>query len=122
MLGIFRAAKVVATEGRAPPSALAGLFAGALASGFAAVMLAVLVAVIREEKLAATAALTSLGPQTHRWSKRPRCRRKEKPRPEGKKNQGGRRKKHLQAKLWKKIHRKKIQFQTGAINAFSFRR
>jgi hypothetical protein len=78
---IFRPAKVVATEGRAPPSALAGLFAGALASGFAAVMLAVLVAVIREEKLAATAALTSLRPQTHRWSKRPRCGRKEKQRP-----------------------------------------
>jgi hypothetical protein len=46
------------------------------ASGFAAVMLAVLVAVIEEEKLPATAALTSLRPQTHFESKPARRRRK----------------------------------------------
>jgi hypothetical protein len=72
MLGVFRVAEVVATEGRAPPSALAGLSAGVLASGLAAVMLPVLVAVIGEEKPAATAALTSLRLLTHRGSKPPR--------------------------------------------------
>jgi len=44
-------------------------FAGLTASGFAAVTLAVLVTVIGEEKLAATAALTLLGPETHLESK-----------------------------------------------------
>jgi hypothetical protein len=75
MLGVFRAVEVVATEGSAPPSALAGLFAGVLASGLAAVMLPVPVAVIGEEKLAATAALTSLRLLTHRGSKPPRSRK-----------------------------------------------
>ena len=65
MLGVFRASEVAATEGCAPPSALAGLFTGVLASGLAAVMLPVLVAAIGEEKLAATTALTSVRLQDH---------------------------------------------------------
>jgi len=41
---------------------------------------------------------------------------------EGKNKHKGRRKKHFQEKFLKKIHRKQMQFQTGAFNAFSFRR
>ena len=72
MRGVLRAAEVVATKGCASPPALAGLFAGVLASGFAAVMLPVPVAVIGEEKLAAAPALTPLGLLTHREPKPPR--------------------------------------------------
>ena len=80
-LGIVRFAEVIAVGRFAQPPTLAGQFAGLPASQFAAVMLVMLVAVIGEEKIAATAALTSLGPQTHRGSKRPRHGRKEKPNP-----------------------------------------
>ena len=58
--GVLRISEVVAIAGFAKPALLASHLAGMAASGFAAVMLAVLVAVIEEEKLAATAALTSL--------------------------------------------------------------
>jgi hypothetical protein len=43
-------------------------------------------------------------------------------RAEGKKNHKGRRKKRFGEKISKKKPRKKIQFQTGGFNAFSFRR
>jgi len=62
MLGILRVPEIVAVGWLMKPAPLAGQLAGVAASGFAAVMLAVLVAVIGEEKLAATAALTSLRP------------------------------------------------------------
>jgi hypothetical protein len=76
VLGVLRISEVVAIGGFAKPALLAGHLAGLAAIGFAAVMLAVLVAVIEEEKLPATAALTSLRPQTHFESKPPRRRRK----------------------------------------------
>jgi len=75
MPGVLRVPEVVAIGWFAKPAPLAGQLADMAASGFAAVMLAVLVAVIGEEKLAATAALTSLRPQTHFESKPPRRRR-----------------------------------------------
>jgi len=52
--------EVVAVGGLAQPSPLTGRLAGLLAIGFPAVLLPVAIAVIREEKGAATAALTSL--------------------------------------------------------------
>jgi hypothetical protein len=72
MLGIVRLSEVGAVGWLARPSVLAGQLAGVLAGGFAAVALPLLVAVIGEEKLAATAALASLGPQAHRELKPPR--------------------------------------------------
>ena len=77
--GIVRPAEIIAVGWLAQPPALTGQFAGLPTSRLAAVMLVMLVAVIGEEKLAATAALTSLGPQTHREPKPPRPGRKEKP-------------------------------------------
>ena len=77
-LGVVRPTEVIAVGRFAQPPSLTGQFAGLPTSRFAAVMLVTLVAVIREEKIAATAALTSLGTHTHRGSKRPRPRRKEK--------------------------------------------
>src|SRR5438445_4577802 len=68
-LDIALTTKVVAVGWCARPVPLTGQLAGLTAGGFAAVTLAVLVTVIGEEKLAATAALTSLGPQTHNESK-----------------------------------------------------
>jgi hypothetical protein len=72
MLGVFRVPEVVAIGGFVKPSALAGQLARVPAGGFAAVTLTVQVAVIGEEKLAAAAALTPLGPYSHRESKPPR--------------------------------------------------
>ena len=72
MPGVFWAAEVIAIGWLAKPPALAGLFASLAASGFAAVVLALLVAVIGQEKLAATKALTSLGAETHVESEAPR--------------------------------------------------
>ena len=69
---VVRIPEVIAIGWFTTPSPLADPLAGLAASGFAAVMLAVLVAVIGEEKLVATAALTSLRPQTHVESKPPR--------------------------------------------------
>jgi len=68
-LDVVGASEVAAPEWRAQPAALAGQLPGAAASGFAAVVLVIGVTVIGEEKLAATAALTSLGSQTHRESR-----------------------------------------------------
>ena len=60
----------VVTVGRfAQPSPLAGRLAGLLAIGFPAVLLPGAIAVIREEKGAATAALTSLWFVAHREPK-----------------------------------------------------
>jgi len=42
--------------------------------------------------------------------------------PEAEKAQERRRKKSFQQKFGRKTHRKKIQFQTGAVTAFSSRR
>jgi hypothetical protein len=72
---VLRIPEVIAIGGFATPAPLAGQLAGLAAGGFAAVMLALLVAVIGEEELAATAALTSLRPQTHFESKPPRRKR-----------------------------------------------
>ena len=72
MLGIVRLSEVVAVGWLAQPSALAGQFAGVLAGRLATVTLPLLVAVIGEEELAATAALTSLRFQTHCEPKPPR--------------------------------------------------
>jgi len=61
--------EVVAVGRFAQPSLLAGRLAGLATIGFLAVMLPVPIAVIREEKGAATAALTLLWLLTHRESK-----------------------------------------------------
>jgi hypothetical protein len=42
--------------------------------------------------------------------------------PEGEEGSGTKKEEKLSAEVQKQIHRKKIQFQTGAITAFSFRR
>ena len=119
---VLRIPEVIAIGGLATPAPLAAQLAGLAAGGFAAVLLALLVAVIGEEELAATAALTSLRPQTHFESKPPRRRRELKQKNCGKKHHEGRRKKQFGAKIRKKKPRKKIQFQTGGFHAFSFRR
>ena len=121
-LGVVRPAEVIAVGRFAQPPALTGQFAGLPTSRLAAVMLVVLVAVIGEEKIAATAALTSLGLRGHRGPKRPRPGRKEKPNARTKEGPGTKMEEELSAEVRKKIHRKKIQFQTGAPTAFSFRR
>ena len=64
-LGVSGPPEVIAVGGLAQPSALAGQFASLSRSGLAAVMLVMFVAVLGEEKLPATAAFTSLGPQGH---------------------------------------------------------
>src|SRR5690242_17481330 len=122
-LGVVRPAEVIPVGWFAQPPSLAGQFADLPTSRLAAVMLVMLVAVIGEEKIAATAALTSLGLRGHRGPKRPRPGRKEKPNARSKEGaQERRRKKSFQQKFGRKTHRKKIQFQTGAVTAFSFRR
>src|SRR5215813_4103917 len=78
-LGVVGPAEVIAIGRLVQPSSLAGQFAGLSARRLAAVMLMMLVAVIGEEKIATTVALTSLGLQGHRGRKRPRPGRKEKP-------------------------------------------
>ena len=65
-LHLFGTAEVISVAGLAQPAALAGRLAGVAATGLAAVMLTLPVAVIRQEQLAATSALPSLGLQTHR--------------------------------------------------------
>src|ERR1700752_3046474 len=77
--GVVRPPEVIAVGRFAQPAALTGQFAGLPTSRLAAVVLVMLVAVIGEEKIAAAAAFTSLGPQGHRGPKRPRPGRKEKP-------------------------------------------
>ncbi len=121
-LGVVRLAEVIAVGRFAQPPSLAGQFASLPTSRLAAVVLVMPVAVIGKEKIAATAALTSLGPETHRGSKRPRPRRKEKPNTGREEGPGTKKEEELSAEVRKKIHRKKIQFQTGAVTAFSFRR
>ena len=64
--GVLRVTEVVAVGGFAQPPVLAGQLAGVPATGLVAVTLAISVTVIGEEKVAATAALTSLRPQAHR--------------------------------------------------------
>jgi len=66
ILGI---SEVVSVGGLAQPSLLTGRLAGLLAIGFPAVLLPVPIPVIREEKGAATAALTSFWRLTHREPK-----------------------------------------------------
>ena len=121
-LGVVGPTEVIAVGRFAQPPSLAGQFAGLPTSRLAAVMLVVLVAVIGEEKIAATAALTSLGLRGHRGPKRPRLGRKEKPNARSKEGPRTKKEEDLSAEVRKKTHRKKIQFQTGAITAFSFRR
>jgi hypothetical protein len=87
-LGVVSVQEVMAVGGFGQPAALAGPFAGLAAGGFAAVMLAVPVAVIGEEKLAATAALTSLRSRTHRESKPSRPRSELKPNATGQEGPG----------------------------------
>jgi hypothetical protein len=58
--------EVVAVGGFAQPSPLAGRLAGLVTIGFLAVLLPVAIAVIRQEKGVATAALTLLWLLTHR--------------------------------------------------------
>jgi len=85
--------EVVAVGWLAQPVPLARLLAGMAASGLLAIMLAIVVAVIGEEKLAATTALTSFRLGTHRTSKPSRRGRELKPNqrkeeePEGKKEE-----------------------------------
>jgi len=69
---VLRIPEVVAVGRFAKPAPLAGQFAGVLAGRLATVTLPLLVAVIGEEKLTATAALTSLRFQTHCEPKPPR--------------------------------------------------
>ena len=66
---VLRIPEGVAVGRFAKPTLLAGQFAGMAAGGFAAIALAVKIAGIGEEELAATSALTSLGPGTHRERK-----------------------------------------------------
>jgi len=110
-LGVFRPPEVIAVGRFAQPPSLAGQFAGLPTSRLAAVMLVVLVAVIGEEKIAATAALASLGLRGHRGPKRPRPGRKEKPNARrGEEGPGTKKEEELSVEVRKKIHRKKIQF------------
>jgi hypothetical protein len=66
---VFGVSEVVAVGRLAKPAALAGQLAGVAAGAFAAVTLAVVITTIEEEKLPATRALTSFGPEAHRASK-----------------------------------------------------
>jgi hypothetical protein len=69
-LHVKRAAKVVAVGPLVQPASLTGRLAGLLAGWLGTVTLAVVIAIIREEELAATAALALFGSDTH-------CSRKE---------------------------------------------
>jgi len=104
-LGVFGPPEVIAVGRLAQPSALAGQFAGLSTSRFAAVMLVVFVAVIGEEKITATAAFTSLGPQGHGGPNDHDPEIKKSPTPEAKKDQGTKKEEELSAEVRKKIHR-----------------
>ena len=121
-LDVLGASKVAPSERRAPPAALAGPFPGLAAGGFPAVMLTVGVPVIGEEKLAATAALTSLRSQTHGESKPPLSQEKLKQNP--RREEAPWRKK--EEAIWREVAeenpRKKTEFQTGRFTPISFRR
>ena len=121
-LDVMRIPEVVATEGRAKPSALAGQFPGVSAGGLAAVMLAVVVAVIGEEEIVATAALTSNGPQTHREPRATRSGRKLKQnKPEGRRPKTKKEEVFLR-EVPEENSGKKKEFQTGGFRVISFRR
>jgi len=92
-LRMLRAAEVVPIGWLAQPSLLAGLLAGMAAIGFGAVKLAVLIAVIGDKQLAATAALASCGPETHRPPKPSPNRRQAKKNQPPEEDRNGRRKK-----------------------------
>jgi hypothetical protein len=98
-LDVFWAAEVVAIGRLAQPALLAGLFAGQATIGFGTVMLAVLIAVIRNEKLAATAALASCGAETHCLWKSTHLPAPIKGKPNPEENRKGRRKKRLSNKV-----------------------
>jgi hypothetical protein len=84
-LGALAIAEVRKVLGFTIPSLLTGELTGPATLGFAAVMLMLPVPVIREEKRAATPALTSLRLWAHREPKPTQ------PPPESKQNNGGRR-------------------------------
>ena len=122
-LGVFGPPEVIAVGRLAQPSALAGQFAGLSTSRLAAVMLVMFVAVIGEEKITATAAFTSLGPQGHGGPNDHDPEVKKSPTlGKERRTRQRRRKKSFQQKFGRKSTGKKIQFQTGAVTAFSFRR
>jgi hypothetical protein len=69
-LHVKRAAKAIAVGAFVQPAPLNNRFVGLSASRLGTVVLAVVTARIREEELAATAALTLFGPDAHRSRKR----------------------------------------------------
>jgi hypothetical protein len=117
---ILGVTKVVAVGRLAQPSLLTGRLAGPTAIGLLAVTLPVVVAVVREEKGAATAALTSFRLQAHREPKPKGLRKELNQNHRTEEAPKGRRKESFHTNSRKKIHGKKKQFQTGGSNAFSF--
>ena len=101
-LGVVRPTEVIAVGRFAQPPSLTGQFAGLPTSRLATVMLVMLVAVIGEEKVGATAALTSLGLRGHRGPKRPRPGRKEKPNARSREGPGTKKEEELSAEVRKK--------------------
>ena len=120
--GVVRPTEVIPVVRFVQPSALAGRFAGLPTSRLATVMLVMLVAVIEEEEIAATAALTSLGLRGHRGQNDHDLEGKKSRSPEGEEEPGTKKEEEISAEVPEENPPKKIQFQTGAVTAFSFRR